>query len=316
MVSPIDPNRFLVESNANLGAVEIATFLSLILFGVSLSQGYTYFRRSEDDRLALKLMVLCLLCLEAFHSFTAAMAIYYDTVTRWQVAEANSYPISTNVVIETLITLLVQCFFSFRIYRLSNRLSISIGCVSLALARFIGGVAMSVENFTDVPKSNNGIGLVVRFSWLITSALTCGAAADICIAISMTYYLRKLASPSNLQSTTAIINRLIRFALQTGLITSMTSVAVITCFQAMPNMIWFSLYVLLAKLYSNSLLVSLNARPKKKENESGREKAHQGDLEFSPHSVPISISFQVSRPGDLIEWRPSPLEKTTQPGEV
>lgn len=50
--------------------------------------------------------------LETAHSFTAAMAIYYDTVTRWQNAEANSYPIATNVLLETLITLLVQVNYS------------------------------------------------------------------------------------------------------------------------------------------------------------------------------------------------------------
>ncbi|KDR71100.1 hypothetical protein GALMADRAFT_804846 [Galerina marginata CBS 339.88] len=303
LISPIQPSQFLVESNGNLGAVEVATFLSLILYGVSLSQGYTYFRRSGDDRLSLKLMVSFLLCLETFHSFTAAMVIYYDTVTRWKTAEANSYPLSTNVVLETLITLVVQCFFSLRVYRLSGRLSVSIACFALALLRFIGGVSISVENFLDVPNSPNGIGLVVRFSWLITSALACGGAADVLIAIFMTYYLRKFASPANLDSTTEIINRLVRFALQTGLITSMTSLAVIGCFQAMPNMIWFSLYILLAKLYSNSLLVSLNARPRKKVV-FDIEKTYPSELVFeSPgYSGPISISFQVSGMGNVSDW--------------
>lgn len=46
-----------VETAGNLGAVEIATFLSLVLLGVSLSQGYTFFRRSGSDRWTLKLMV-------------------------------------------------------------------------------------------------------------------------------------------------------------------------------------------------------------------------------------------------------------------
>jgi len=303
LISPIQPAQFLMESNGNLGAVEVATFLSLVLYGVSLSQAYTYFRRSGDDRLSLKLMVAFLLCLESFHSFTAANVIYYDTVTKWKTAKANSYPLSTNVVLETLITLLVQCFFSFRVYRLSGRLSVSIACFTLALLRFIAGVAISVENFMDVPNTPNGIGLVVRFSWLITSGLACGGTADVLIAIFMTYYLRKLASPTNLDSTTEIINRLVRFALQTGLITSMTSVAVIICFQAMPNMVWFSLYILLAKLYSNSLLVSLNARPRKKEADDS-EKTHPSELVFEPlgYSGPISISFQVSRMGDVSEW--------------
>jgi len=303
MIHPIQPSAFHLESNGDLGAVEIATFLGLILYGVSLSQGYTFFKRSAEEKLSLKLMVSSLLFLESFHSFTAAMAIYYDTVTRWQTAEANSYSISATVVLELLITFLVQCFFSLRIYRLSKAMSVSVVCFALAFLRFMGALAMSVECFMDVPRKPNGFGFVVRFSWLITSLLTCGCAADILIAISLIYYLRKFASPANSQSTTEIINRLVRFALQTGLITSMTSLAVITCFQAMPNMVWLGLYILLAKLYSNSLLVSLNARPRKKEL-TDKEKKSLSELVFKPHSYsgPISLSYQASRPGDITEW--------------
>ncbi|KDR71132.1 hypothetical protein GALMADRAFT_229776 [Galerina marginata CBS 339.88] len=330
----LQPSQFLVESNGILGAVEVATFLSLVLYGVSLSQGYTYFRYSGGDRVSLKLMT--------FHSFTAAMAIYYDTITRWKTAEANSYPISTNVIFETLITLLVQCFFSLRVYRLSKKPSAGIACCALALFRFIAGSIITVEDFLDVPNMPNGIEQIERLSWLITAGLACGSASDILIAAFMTYYLRKLASPANLDSTTEVINRLVRFALQTGLITSMTSLAVIGCFQAMPNLVWFSLYILLAKLYSNSLLVSLNARPRKLEI-TDIEKTHASKLVFasSGYSGPISvsnsncmltvpnfhggwftwwqISFQVSRmgPGDVSERAlPLPPPKSIAHGEV
>ena len=57
MVSLIQPGTFLLEKNGNLGAVEIMTFLSLILLGISLSLGYTFFRRSEGDRFSLKVLV-------------------------------------------------------------------------------------------------------------------------------------------------------------------------------------------------------------------------------------------------------------------
>jgi len=51
------PDAFKVETDGNLGAVEIATFLSLVLLGISLSQGYTYFQRSEQDGRKVKLAV-------------------------------------------------------------------------------------------------------------------------------------------------------------------------------------------------------------------------------------------------------------------
>jgi len=58
MVAPINPDKFVVQSNGNLGAVEVATFLSLVLYGISLSQGYTYFLQSaKGDRFTLKALL-------------------------------------------------------------------------------------------------------------------------------------------------------------------------------------------------------------------------------------------------------------------
>ncbi|KAF8972021.1 hypothetical protein BDZ97DRAFT_1913273 [Flammula alnicola] len=283
--SHIKSQTFLLQSNENLGAVEITTFISLVLFGISLSQGYTYFRRSGQDRPSLKAFVVILLLLDGFHSFTAAHTIYDDSVTRWDSDKPNSYPLSVNVMAESNITFIVQCFFTHRIHRLSQRLLISAACLSLVVLRFVAAMALSVESILDVPKNPNGL-FVVTFDWLITTGLALGGAADLSIATFMVYYLRKLFSPANLNSTTEVLNRLVRWSLQTGLLTSMTSVTVIICFQSMANMVWFGVYIILAKLYSLSLLVSLNARP---------GPGDQGDrgistaLQFESVMAPISV---------------------------
>ncbi|KAF4616124.1 hypothetical protein D9613_011268 [Agrocybe pediades] len=192
-----------------------------------------------------------------------------------------------------MITALVQSFFCYRIYRLSDRCTLlGVSCLTLILVRFVGGMTLVVYSFMDVPKSANGIDLVVKYSWLITSPLACGAAADVLIAASMLYYLKQMDSPHNQTSTTQIIHRLIRFALQTGLLTSMTSVTVIICFQALPNMIWFSLYVLLAKVYSNSLLASLNARSQMR-RQAVEVPAMSTLLTTFEAARPISVSFRT-----------------------
>jgi len=72
-------------------------------------------------------------------------------------------------------------------------------CQLLALLRFIGGVVLCVEAFLDVPRRPNGI-FVFRFNWLLTTALTLGAAADVIIAGFLCFYLRRFASPANMKS--------------------------------------------------------------------------------------------------------------------
>lgn len=73
--SLVDTGPLRVQADGNLGAVEVATFLSLVLLGISLSQGYTFFRRSEHDRWSLKLMV-CMYLLDTFSS-DLIYGIYY-----------------------------------------------------------------------------------------------------------------------------------------------------------------------------------------------------------------------------------------------
>lgn len=46
-----------LQTNDNLGAVEISAFIGMGLFGVVMAQAYQYFDRSREDRLFLKLFV-------------------------------------------------------------------------------------------------------------------------------------------------------------------------------------------------------------------------------------------------------------------
>jgi len=93
-----------------------------------------------------------------------------------------------------------QSFFCYRIYRFSGSILLGIGCAALVLLRFVGGMTLVVYSYIDVSSTPNGLNFVVRLSWLITSSLTCGAAADVVIAASMLYYLRQMDSPHNAQS--------------------------------------------------------------------------------------------------------------------
>jgi hypothetical protein len=52
-----DVNQFVLVSNEDLGAVEVATFIALVLFGISLSQGYSYYHRWSEDSKRMKFLV-------------------------------------------------------------------------------------------------------------------------------------------------------------------------------------------------------------------------------------------------------------------
>lgn len=142
----IESSTFFLQANDNLGALEISTFIGVGLFGVFMAQVYHYFNKSGGDRSFLKMLVRLLnpweihtfmrfncgqvafltfvshLCrlyttitptayhrfLEACHTLTSVVAIYHATITDWMVAKPNSYPVALTIVLESLITLLVQ----------------------------------------------------------------------------------------------------------------------------------------------------------------------------------------------------------------
>ncbi|KAJ7617854.1 hypothetical protein FB45DRAFT_932823 [Roridomyces roridus] len=292
-----------VDAPAILGVMEVGVFFSLVMFGVVALQGYVYFQHCHADRTGLKLLVGSVLFLEVFHSIASCQAIYYFTIVLAGVPElekpANSYALSITPVFETLITALVQGFFAYRIRVLSGRTYLSAFCWGLGLLRFIGGMGVAVEAFLDVAREPDYFVLQDTYGWLITCALNIGAVLDVVICIAMCKYLKRMYSAYNFPRSDKLIDRLVSWTIQTGLITSMTSVAVVISFQTMKhNFVWLALYTFLAKLYTNSLLVSLNSRPAHREivrAPSPTPKAFQWDSPGS--SRPGSPAFGHSRPG-------------------
>ncbi|KAF8872118.1 hypothetical protein BD779DRAFT_1715344 [Infundibulicybe gibba] len=267
-----EPPGFNLISGSNLGAMEIATFISLVLCGVGVAQGYSYYHHFITDRPFLKVMVGTVLALEVSHSIATADVIYDFTITLAAAAvkPTNSYALSATPLLETLITAIVQSFFAYRIRSLSGNLYISSLCWVLSFLRFLGGVALAIEAFL-VPHEPGYVVHRDSMAWLITLVLSVGAAVDLLIAASLCYYLNRLMSPITMRRTARIMDRLISWTIQTGLVTRLDSIQSESCYVLIMNKydisccshlrgIWMAIYTVLAKLYSNSLLLSMIVR--------------------------------------------------------
>ncbi|KAG2012837.1 hypothetical protein CC2G_009803 [Coprinopsis cinerea AmutBmut pab1-1] len=96
--------------------------------------------------------------------------------------------------------------------------------------------------------------------WMAVSLLSMGAAIDIMIATSMLFYLYGQREKV-LARSVRLIDRLVQYTLCTGLLPSLSAVVMVIMYSVDPDsMIWLAIYTCLAKLYSNSVLASLNAR--------------------------------------------------------
>ncbi|KAG9121956.1 hypothetical protein FRC07_001862 [Ceratobasidium sp. 392] len=89
--------------------------------------------------------------------------------------------------------------------------------------------------------------------WLVMSAI-----ADVVITCVLTWYLH--SHRTGFPRTDDVITRIIRLTIQTGLVTSLWAIVDVILYLSLPNNLHLLLNIPLCKLYSNSLLSTLNSR--------------------------------------------------------
>ncbi|KAJ7469778.1 hypothetical protein B0H11DRAFT_2416082 [Mycena galericulata] len=317
---------FQLDATLGLGVTEMGIFATLILFGILILQVYIYYLRTSD-RALVRILVALVFIFETCHTVAVTQAIYYWTVTLANVAEkpGTVRGLSFGMVFETLITFLVQSYFIHRVYRFSQNAWIGGIIGMLCLLRFGGGIVLSVGSFMNLPHEPDYFSLQERLGWLVTATFSIGASVDVFVAISLCVYLQRWKSPPAMKTTSQLIHRIMFWSIQTGLVTSVVSVTVVVCFQAMRhNYIWIGVFAILGKLYSNSLLASLNIRTLHRKADAytrnsfaifsdgsmdGVGQRSAVDVEFAPGST-IPFSSTRSAAGD------SPSQYATSDSEA
>ncbi|TDL15200.1 hypothetical protein BD410DRAFT_135740 [Rickenella mellea] len=113
----------LSELDLNLGALEIGTLISSILFGVTNVQLYMYSRRKFKDRFHVQGLVVTLWTFEAIHTVILWVYIYRLTVTFYGVPSAlkqTSWELNMSGFFEGIISGTVQAFFAYRVLAISG----------------------------------------------------------------------------------------------------------------------------------------------------------------------------------------------------
>ncbi|CAA7268583.1 unnamed protein product [Cyclocybe aegerita] len=149
----------------------------------------------------------------------------------------------------------IQFFVAWRIRLLRRSIWIPLVICTLALTSLAGGIFATYQikhysSFANRKQTNKSALL-----WLIS-----GACADLLITVTLSWslYERK----TGVKSSDAVISRIIRLTVQTGLITSVAAVANVITLLALPagNTLNFIFNITLMKFYGNFLLATLNAR--------------------------------------------------------
>ena len=239
------------------GALTVGTCIAIFLFGVITLQTLDYLTNFREDRRSFRIMVVVIWFLELGNTMSLTSELYRSSLPNSKIS-LRFDGLGAALIMGTLSTSMVQGFFSRRIWNLLPRPYNLIGvlCLLLAILRTGSTLFLSVNGLRD----GNIIKFRVVWAWLILGILGLNTGLDMIIAISLVSFLLSQKN-EGFGRFGKVIDKLVAYTIRTGVLTSVTTIVALICFETMPwNFIWMAMYCFLPKLYANSLLSSLVER--------------------------------------------------------
>ncbi|KAI0040387.1 hypothetical protein FA95DRAFT_884187 [Auriscalpium vulgare] len=255
-----DMSSALPSLDSTMGGLYIGILVSGALWGVTTMQTWHYYREYPQDPWHIKALVAVVFVLDTLHQMLIAHTGYWYLVTHYfepQFLGRIVWSIAAEVAVAAIVALIVQCFFIKRIWKFSKKNPIIVGIVSvLALSQFLVTVVYLARVFSRDLWTYPKLATIKGLSMSVNATTV---AADASIALMLCYLLQ--SSRTGFRRSDTVINKLILFAANTGLITSMDAVCSLITIAALPNtFIYISFFFAQSRLYSNSLMATLNAR--------------------------------------------------------
>ncbi|KAK0504650.1 hypothetical protein EDD18DRAFT_1125841 [Armillaria luteobubalina] len=241
-----------------LGVLLIALTVSSSIYGVTCVQTVRYYRRYTSDSAVLKVSVAVVWAIETLNQGLTMFSLYRYLVRDRGNMETLSYtewslaiPSGTNGLAATII----QFFFAYRVYIMSDRNFYLTGSVCLmSVTQFAVSFAVMVQSIR-FPAAID----YYRFEHLVPPCFAITAATDIFITVSLCYFLQ--TRKSGLEKTDGVVNRLTLLTINNGILSSAVALTAFVCQLATSDtMLPFAMCFLLGKVYTNTLLSSLNWR--------------------------------------------------------
>ncbi|KAI0316362.1 hypothetical protein OF83DRAFT_1172972 [Amylostereum chailletii] len=258
MADPTAAAPLIPALDNTMGAFYIGVIVSSALYGVTCLQTWFYYNEYPADPLFMKVLVGAVWALDTTHQALISHAVYIYLVRNYfnpAILTTVVWSVIAEVMINGAMALLVQGFFVYRIFKLSSKnwfLTLPVAAMSVAefgvICTYVGKAAHIVQ-FEE--------SLKLKALSLTVNALT--AATDVAIAFILCVLLQK--SRTGFRRSDTMITRLIIFTVNTGLLTSIDAICSLVTYAASPNtFIYICFFFALGRLYSNSLLATLNAR--------------------------------------------------------
>ncbi|KAJ4486822.1 hypothetical protein C8R41DRAFT_868221 [Lentinula lateritia] len=306
-----------VTIDNTLGALFVGFAMACCIYGILLSQIYTYLGNYPLDRPVYKFIVLLILTLETVDQALIGQIYYHYGISNfsnpltliegaqtWFVLEyqymnniktSDSENFRSFILQQTLgsvVGTMVKISFALRVWRFSQRnfwitgLIVSVddeqegmsilnyildgSCYRwLVLGNCLQCKIVSLDRIRILHSAQKFVSFarfmlpdvfsVVRLRVLGTISLGVGVLTDIVTALALCYFLNKLRT--GYRQSDSLVSSLIKYAINTGALTSVISVTTVVLYNLMPdNLIFIAVFFILSKLYAISFMATLNTR--------------------------------------------------------
>ncbi|PBK63015.1 hypothetical protein ARMSODRAFT_1024311 [Armillaria solidipes] len=342
------PSTTTPSLGQTLGALYIGATLAAILFGITNLQVLIYYKKYSNDwwlyryshcfglSVIFRPIITTTLgrVLDALHVALGTHALYFYLIDMFGNAtgalEKNEWSMNLQLSLNDVIIVYVQGLYAIRLWKLGRHfhkflpwfvflaVAASLGnimalilSISLILSR-LGSATFMIYEIYIIGNLISVSTITVRSIYALFSTI---AVADFIIAFMMCYYLHKSRGDKLFSSTSAIVLRLMRLVLVSGLATSACSLLALIAYIVWPkSLIFLGIDFILPKLYVNSLLAMFNYRRKHSSKTPTQEsvgpwvpavlqiKRHSSggrNMEESNISIPLSEIQDTRSPDDM-----------------
>jgi len=242
-----------------LGAILVGSGFAAVLTGVVTTQTVYYFRRYQDDKPLTKLMVSVVWFLDILHTIMIFTSDWSWMIARFgdgRSSEWIPWSLGVTVILTAIVTVIVHAFFVCRIYGLSRGNWFVVGPIVLLAAIRLGLASTSCAKMLIYGNFEN---FVKDVAWVFTMGLVTSSVLDVMTTSCLLWYLDN--ARTGFAGMDQIVNTLSLYALENGLLTSVAIIISLGCWLGMKeNLVFMAIHFVVAKLYANSLLATLNSR--------------------------------------------------------
>ncbi|KAI0775370.1 hypothetical protein BC629DRAFT_703274 [Irpex lacteus] len=248
----------------------IGSWFTMLLCGIALAQAYNYFNSYPTDSPRTKLLVWSLTLLNVLHAAFVCVAEYIYLISDSSdrtLSLTIGWAIVVTVEMHVILAVAVLLYFTNMCYQLRKKIQKPLLAILLIVIvlHFGFGTATVVElsrlnSLWDFDSFRN----TLTIPMVVTQVI-----ADVAVAMAVCFALPK-PSCESFRRSREVIQTLAVYAVSRGILTSLTAIVELIGLTIGSGSLWFAAadYVI-AGLYMNSFLASLNSRKRIRQQMAG-----------------------------------------------